>query len=86
MCSYLGLKPLFIMRYSPKTYNHQIYESGGFAMIFETQIYELSQLELVRKMKEELGLPVICSTGIPDGIINRFESWHISTIKGEKKI
>jgi hypothetical protein len=76
MCSFLGLKPLFIMRSSPKTYNHQIYDRGGFALLFETQIYELSQQELVNKIKEELGLPVICSKAIPDGIIGRFEKWH----------
>lgn len=77
MCEFLGLRPLFIMRYAPKTYNKLIYERGGFALIFETQIYELSQEKLVQKMKEVLGLPVICSKAIPGGIIDRFEKWHI---------
>jgi len=36
MCAFSGIKPLFIMRYSPKTYNKLIYDSGGFALIFET--------------------------------------------------
>lgn len=76
MCGYFGIKPLFIMRYSPKTYNKMIYENGGFALIFETQIYELSQKELVGKMRDILGMPVICSKAIPDGIIDRFEKWH----------
>jgi len=43
MCETLGLKPLFIMRYSPKTYNKMIIDKGGFALLFESQIYELSQ-------------------------------------------
>lgn len=77
MCQHLGVRPLFIMRYSPKSYNKMIYESGGFAMIFETQIYELSQEKLVRKMKDVLGMPVVSSKGIPDGIIDRFEKWHV---------
>jgi len=77
MCSFWGIRPLFIMRYSPKTYNKMIYDYGGFALIFETQIYELSQEKLVQKIKETLGLPVICSKAIPDGIIDRFENWHI---------
>jgi predicted RecB family endonuclease len=81
MCKYLNLKPLFIMRYSPKTYNKLIYENGGYAMIFETQIYELGQDELVKKIKEVIGLPVICSRGIPDGIIDRFNNWHTKTVK-----
>jgi len=76
MCDFFGIKPLFIMRYSPKTYNRMIYEQGGFALIFETQIYELSQEKLVQKLKDILGLPVICSKAIPDGIIDRFEKWH----------
>jgi hypothetical protein len=76
MCSFFGIKPLFIMRYSPKTYNKMINDNGGFALIFETQIYELSQVELVKKIKNILGLPVICSVAIPEGIIDRFEKWH----------
>lgn len=76
MCAFFGIKPLFIMRYSPKTYNRMIYEQGGFALIFETQIYELSQAKLVQTLKEVLGLPVVCSKAIPDGIIDRFEKWH----------
>lgn len=44
MCSFFGVKPLFIMRYSPKTYNWAIYHEGGYAMIYETQIYDVSQL------------------------------------------
>ncbi len=76
MCSLFGIKPLFIMRYAPKTYNHMIYEQGGYAMIFETQIYELSQEKLVQTIKGVLGLPVVCSKAIPAGIIDRFERWH----------
>jgi hypothetical protein len=77
MCAYFGIKPLFIMRYAPKTYNKLIYDHGGFALIFETQIYELSQEILVKKIRDVLGLPVICSKAIPGGIIDRFERWHL---------
>ena len=80
MCAFFGVKPLFIMRYSPKTYNKMIYENGGYAMIYEAQIYELSQEELVSKIKKVLGLPVICSKAIPDGIMERFERWHVKQI------
>jgi hypothetical protein len=69
------------MRYSPKSNNNLIVDSGGFALIFETQIYELSQEELVNKIKEVIGLPVICSAAIPRGIIDRFEKWHKSKTK-----
>ena len=69
-------QPLFIMRYAPKTYNYLIYINGGFVLLFETQIYELGQVELVNKIKTITGLPVINSKSIPDGIIDRFENWH----------
>jgi hypothetical protein len=81
MCRFFDIKPLFIMRYAPKTYNKKIYENGGFALIFETQIYELGQVELVNKIKGVIGLPVICSKGIPEGIIDRFDNWHKKQVK-----
>lgn len=76
MCNFLGIKPLFIMRWSPKSYNKMIIDSGGYVMLYETQIYELSQEKLVKKIKDTLGLPVISSKAIPDGIIERFQKWH----------
>ena len=76
MCEHLRLKPLFIMRGSPKTYNYMIIEKGGYAMIFESQIYELSQAKLVERLKAGLGLPVDCPKAIPAGILERFLRWH----------
>lgn len=77
MCDFFEIKPLFIMRYAPKSYNKMIYDHEGFALLYETQIYELSQEKLVQKMKSVLGLPVDCPKAIPEGIIDRFEKWHI---------
>jgi hypothetical protein len=76
MCDHLKVKPLFIMRWSPKTYNKMIIDKGGFALIFGSQIYELSQEKLVGRLKKELGLPVDCPKAIPDGILMRFVNWH----------
>jgi len=76
ICEHLGLIPLFIMRASPKDYNNTIIKRGGFVLIFETQIYPLGQEKLVKKIKEILGLPALCSRAIPDGIINRFMRFH----------
>lgn len=76
MCEHLKLKPLFIMRWSPKTYNKMIVDKGGFVLIFGSQIYELSQASLVERLKAELGLPVDCPRAIPDGILQRFVTWH----------
>ena len=76
MCEHLRIRPLFIMRYAPKTYIKKIIDQGGFAMIFESQIYELSQADLVARLKSEIGLPVDCPRAIPEGIIERFVNWH----------
>jgi hypothetical protein len=76
ICDYLGIKPLFIMRGSPKHYNNMIYEAGGYAMIFVAQIYPFGQRDLVKRIKETLGLEADCPSAIPDGIIDRFIKWH----------
>jgi len=77
MCEFLGIKPLFIMRYTPKTYMWEIYKKGGYGMLFEYQIYDLSQKELVEKIRETLGMPVDCPRAIPEGMLERFKTWHL---------
>jgi len=77
MCEFFKIRPLFIMRGSPTNYNNEIIKRGGFALIFEAQIYEISQRKLVKKIKEELDLPVDCPKAIPSGIIQRYENWLV---------
>ena len=81
ICSHLGIRPLFIMRHSPENYNWEIIQNGGYAMIFETQIYPFGQNSLVERIKEVLALPVDCPRAIPGGIIDRFIRWHERNIK-----
>jgi len=76
ICKLLKIKPLFIMRMAPKTYIHMINELGGYALIFKYQLYDPSQIEIGRKIKEELGLPVDCPKSIYDGTMRRLEKWH----------
>lgn len=76
ICKTLGIKPLFILRDAPKTYIEMIRQAKGYAMIFVCQIYELSQAGLVKKIKDNLGLPVDAPKAIPEGILIRFEKWH----------
>jgi len=76
MCDYLGVRPLFIMRGSPKSYNYEIWKRGGYAMIYEAQIYPFGQTELVKRIRDVLGLPADCPRAIPEGIIRRFMRWH----------
>lgn len=76
ICDHLKIRPLFIMRFAPKTYINQISRRGGFALIFVAQIYPFGERKLVNEIREELGLPVDCPRAIPEGIINRFWQWH----------
>lgn len=76
MCKFLGIRPLFIMRFSPKTYNWRIITQNGYAMLFETQIYPFGFNHLVDEIKAKLDLPVDCPRAIPEGIIIRFIKWH----------
>ena len=76
ICDHLKIRPLFIMRYAPKTYNYEIIKRKGYAMIFETQIFPLASKDLARRIKKELRMPVDYPKAIPNGIINRFMKWH----------
>lgn len=76
LCDFLKIRPVFIMRNSPKTYIWEIIKRGGFAMIFEVQIYPFGYEKLVNEIKEVLGMPVDCPSAIPEGIIKRFVNWH----------
>lgn len=76
MCEFFSIRPLFIMRYAPQTYMWEIIGKKGYGMVFKSQIYDLSQKALVEKMKTELGLPADCPRAIPEGILDRFKTWH----------
>jgi hypothetical protein len=80
MCRHFNIKPLFILRYAPKTYIKQVNDDGGYVMLFETQVYDPSQIKLVEKIRESVGLPVLCSRAIPEGIMDRFEKWHLKSL------
>lgn len=76
ICDFLGIKPVFIMRGSPKSYNYDVIGQGGFVLIFEMQVYPFGSRELVNRIREVLDMPVDCPRAIPEGIIERFVRWH----------
>ncbi len=76
MCQYLGLRPLFIMRASPTSYNYEIIEAGGYAMIFVSHIYPFGTKSFADRIHSELSLPADSPKAIPAGIIDRFIRWH----------
>lgn len=83
MCEELDLKPLFIMRFAPKSYNDMIIRAGGYAMIFEWQMYPAGLEGLATRLKDELGLKVGTPRRVGDGTVGRFLTWHQKQVKGE---
>jgi len=49
LCRHLGLIPLFIMRFAPKSYMYEIYKNGGFGLLFEEQIYPWGHTALLNE-------------------------------------
>lgn len=76
MCEFLGLKPLFIMRYAPKSYMNRIIEAGGIGLIFEQQLYPYGYEALAKTVREQLGLKVDCPVRVPDGTVERAVKAH----------
>jgi hypothetical protein len=81
MCKFLGLRPLFIVRFAPKSYNYKVWEQGGFSLIFKYQLYPLGQKALADEVKRILRLPVDCPTRIHDGTVQRLLKWHQRIVK-----
>jgi hypothetical protein len=51
ICQHLGLTPLFIMRFAPKSYMYEIYSNGGFGLLFEEQIYPWGHSSLLNEVR-----------------------------------
>lgn len=79
MCRELGLKPLFVMRYAPKSYMNQLYRRGGFGLLYERQIYPLGQTALLREVQQKLGLKVQAPMELEQGHGDRLAGWHEKT-------
>jgi len=75
-CKVLGLTPLFIVRMAPKTYMNDIIEAGGYGLLFGQQLYPFGQDAFAAEVRAALDLPVGCPAAIPDGLVQRFETWH----------
>ncbi|BEH58736.1 hypothetical protein [Burkholderia pseudomallei] len=76
MCEHLQLRPLFIMRFAPKSYIEEVRRAGGFTLLFEEQIYPFGFVKLMREVREALGLKVQCPRDFKEGDIQRLVNWH----------
>ncbi len=76
ICQELQVTPLFIMRFAPKSYIYNIIQAGGFALLFEDQMYPWGHSDLLRTVRETLGLKVAAPRDVKEGDIQRFVKWH----------
>lgn len=76
LCRHLGLKPLFIMRWAPKSYIEHVRQNGGFCLLYEHQYFPVGHTAAMEKL-QALSLPVISPTLVPFGVFERFVKWHI---------
>ncbi len=77
LCKHLGLVPLFIMRFAPKSYMHRIAKNyRGFGLLYEEQIYPFGHNTLLAEVRETIGLKVQSPRDIKDGDMQRLANWH----------
>lgn len=80
LCRHLDLKPLFIMRFAPKSYINEIWRAGGFSLLFEHQIYPMGHRSLLEAVSTSLNLKVQSPRDIPEGHMNRLVTWHTAQL------
>ena len=72
MCKFL--RPLFIVRYAPKSYNFEVFEQGGFTLVIKYQLYPFGRETFADDVKASLRLPVDSPARIEHGTIERLLS------------
>ena len=80
MCRFFGIRPFFIARMMPKSYIYDVVQAGGFALILGEQHYPLTAVDLMRRVRDQLNLPVAIIRELPDTTLSRFEKWHIKQL------
>lgn len=82
LAKFLGVIPLLIMRFAPKSYIYEVIQEGGFVLLFEEQMYPLGHSALLREVRQLLGLKVASPKDVKDGDIQRLLKWHHRRLAG----
>jgi len=85
MCEHLDLRPLFVARMMPKNYIQTVVQAGGFSLLFGNQHYPLLADELAKRVRDRLGLPILCIRELPDTTLKRFERWHVGQLEKRQR-
>ncbi len=81
LCQHLGLRPLFIMRFAPKSYMHDINQARGFGLLFDEQMYPLGHSALLNEVRQTFGLKVNSPKDVKDGDMQRLQNWHLAQLR-----
>jgi hypothetical protein len=81
MCLHLGIKPVFAVRYLPRTWSEALIHAGGYAMIMKFQFYPWTHKALADEIRTKLKLPVDTPRRIEDGTMQRFNKWAVNPQK-----
>jgi hypothetical protein len=80
IAQHLGLIPLFIARMLPKSWINDVWQRGGFCLIYKYQLYPYGQEKLVQQLREKLDLPIGCPKAIQAGTIQRLMNFHMRRV------
>jgi hypothetical protein len=76
LCKHLGIRPVFVVRWMPKSWMYELYNKGGFGLLFGYQLYPIALRELAAHIAKELGLPVDAPRALETGTMERFLKFH----------
>jgi len=68
MCKYLGIIPLFIVRNRDAIQWEEVRAAGGRIFIFKSKIFPPGQEALVRRIWQEMRMPVVVRDEMPPGL------------------
>lgn len=73
MCGHLGLTPVFMCRFLPKTWIWEARRAGGAAIILKYQLYPIALSPLAERLRDGLGLPIGTPRRLEEGTMERVE-------------
>jgi hypothetical protein len=85
LCDFIGVTPVFVVRFMPKTWFYRVQQAGGYVLMLKYQMYPLSHVELARAVREELGLPIHAPAALWDSTVRRFTDWHTARVNSQEK-
>ena len=81
LAEHLGLIPVFVCRYLPKSWVWELRQRGGFGLLLRWQLYPPLLRSLASDLHERFELPVDTPRRLQDGTMARFTNWHSAALE-----